>query len=98
MRKNVMTKLTLIKSIDRAIAGSYAIGCVIEIKNLETGFIGFEFIINSVQNLKEKRKYYFSSYDEDCRLAANPNAIRIVAVYEGTEAILKNLTDYLNAK
>jgi hypothetical protein len=98
MRKNIMTKLTLIKSIDRAIAGSYAIGCVIEIKNLETGFVGYEFIINNVKNLKEKRNYYFSSYDEDCRLSSNPNAIRIIAVYEGTESISRNLADYLNSK
>jgi hypothetical protein len=91
-----MTKLTLIKTIDKAIISKDAIAIVVEIKT-ETG-INHEFIINAVANLKAKRDYYFSNYDEDCRLSSNPTTNKIIAIYVGKDLILRNVEDYLNAK
>jgi len=101
-----MKKLELIKIIDKAIIAEIPIAVVIENKNIidkhdkegnlvgKTVDLNFEFIINNYSNLHAKRKYYYDSYDEECRLN-KANNISIVAIYSGNESILLHLNDYL---
>jgi hypothetical protein len=96
-----MTKLLLLKTIDKAIVNKNAVAVMVE-NTVENKLINgvevkhyFEMIINNFENLREKREYYYNSYDEECKLYNNKN-IRIVAVFEGKETILLRASDYLN--
>jgi len=61
-------KLELIKAIDYAIVNGEPIGVI---------FNNGEIIINPFENLKAKRDYYFSAYDDDCKLITKPDIIII---------------------
>ena len=63
-----MRKLELIKAIDYAIVNGEPIGVIFNTEDI---------IINPFENLKAARDYYFSAYDDDCKLITKSDIIII---------------------